>query len=260
MVTAARIGMPVDWLLAIIALETSDFAATGPPWGGRNPLDHGAGIIGFTGVDGGAWEQMTPIQQLDLLPNYFIRLTTPLEISTFRSPIEAYFMVRGPWALLMAPGDTGVGGQIDWGGTRGKQNATRQDVVNIATRIFTEHGLTWTLPTVGMEGLWLVRIGSWLGQFVFLSDGYLWYSTIKDGGPGSPGYGGAVPEVAESARRYGHWESVNGRVRWRFGPRDDIRRWEAPLPAPGDGKRWDVVVGPAGQGSAKMWRGSPEPN
>jgi hypothetical protein len=249
-----RVGMPVDWLLAIIGLETGNFTASGPPWVGlsRNPGDHGGGIIGFTGVDGGAWEQMTPVEQLDFLPNYFDRLKTLLDISIFRSPIEAYFLVRAPWGLLMAPGDTGVGGEVDWKGKIGKKKMTRQSVIDIATGIFRDHSLSWTLPTLGIEGQWLVRIGSsWLGQFVFLPDGYVWYSTL-----------GANDTYEESDRRYryGHWEKVGALVRWRFGPRDDIRRWEAPFPAPGYGTRWDVVVKPPGQGFAKMWRGSPEPD
>ncbi|HXS98353.1 MAG TPA: hypothetical protein VN736_27340 [Candidatus Limnocylindrales bacterium] len=259
---ASQIGIPAEWLLAIIALETSDFKASGPPWGGRNPFDHGGGIIGFTGADGGAWEHMTPTQQLDLLPAYFTRLKAKLDISTFRSPIEAYFLVRAPGGLLMGPRDTRVGGKIDWGGSRGIQNATRQDVVDIATRIFKEHGLTWSEPTVGMEGKWSVRIGPWLGMFVFKSDGYVWYAT-DNRRSAAPGFPTAEPEIAESDRTYGHWEKVGASVRWRFGAKgnvySDIRRWEAPLAAPAPGKKWDVTIRPVGQGFAKMWRGSPEP-
>jgi len=241
MAVAGRLGMPYDWLLAAIALETGDFSAVGPPWNSRNAKDNGAGIIGFTGVDGGAWEQMTPTEQLDLVERYYNRWKNEFGIATFRSPIESYWLVRGPWGLLMKPDDQ-VGDGKD-----------RQWVIDTATAIFTTRGLSWTLPTFGLEGAWNVRIGNWRGIFVFKPDGDVWYATLGDRPPGS-----AAPEIAPSARTYGHWTTNGQSVKWRFGPRDDIRRFEVSLPVPEE--KWESFIRPQGQGSFKMWRGAVEPD
>lgn len=244
MAIAGTLGMPVDWLLAIISWETGKFAATGPPWTARNKRDNGGGIIGFTGVDGGAWEQMTPTQQLDLLVPYFTKWKTEYGISRFRSPIEAYWIVTGPWGLLMGP-EANVGG-----------GRTRQWIVDTMMGVFSAGGITWTDPTVGIEGQWNVRIGSWVGQFVFNSAGDVWYSKVPERAPGSQAT--AAPEIAYSDRTYGHWVCADGSVRWRFGPQTDIRRFELSLPAPE--RKWEGFIRPVGQGNFKMWRGALEPD
>ena len=241
---AATLGMPVDWLLAIISWETGQFAASGPPWTARNAKDNGGGIIGFTGVDGGGWEQMTPAQQLDLLIPYFGKWKKEYKIDSFRTPIEAYWIVTGPLGLLMGPED-------DVGGGR-----TRQWIVDTMQGVFTRGGITWTVPQVGIEGLWSVRIGSWLGCFVFLPSGDVWYATLPPQIiPGAPAR--AEHEFGYSERTYGHWVIADGNVRWRFGPRSDIRWFELSLPAPE--QKWEGFVRPEGQGNFKMWRGSVEP-
>jgi hypothetical protein len=150
---AGAIGMPLDWLLAIISWETGNFKATGPPWNSRNEKDNGGGIIGFTGADGSAWEQMTPAQQLDLVVRYFVKWKAEYDISAFRSPIEAYWIVTGPWGLLMNP-------EADVGGGR-----KRQSIVDIMKGVFRAGGLSWVDPNVGVEGQWNVRIGNWMETF-----------------------------------------------------------------------------------------------
>jgi hypothetical protein len=236
---AGTIGMPVDWLLAIIAWETGNFAASGPPWNARNKKDNGGGIIGFTGADGGSWERMTPTQQLDLLIPYFAKWKTEYNISTFRSPIEAYWIVTAPLGLLMGP-EANVGG-----------GRTRQSIVDIMQRVFREGGIFWSYPKVGIEGQWNVRIGNWLGQFVFSSAGDVWYSRIPEQTPGAPAM--AEREIAYSDRTYGHWVCTSESVRWRFGPQTDIRRFELSLPAPQ--RKWEGFIRPVGQGTFKMWKG-----
>jgi hypothetical protein len=238
-VVAGLIGMPVEWLLAIIAWETGNYKASGPPWTARNAKDNGGGIIGFTGVDGGGWEQMTPTQQLDLLIPYFNKWKKEFDIGTFRSPIEAYWLVTGPWGLLMGP-------ERDVGGGR-----TRQWVVDTMQRVFRAGGINWTYREVGIEGRWWVRIGNWLGQFVFNSAGDVWYSRVREQPPSILPL--AEPEVSYSDRTYGHWVIGNGDVSWRFGPRDDIRRFKLSLPAPQS--KWEGFIRPIGQGNFKMWRG-----
>lgn len=241
MAVAGRIGMPMEWLLGIIAWETGNFAATGPPWTARNAKDNGGGIIGFTGNDGGAWERMTPTEQLDLVERYYNRWMGEFGLDRFRTPIEAYWITTAPFGLIMNP-------ESDVGGGR-----NRQWIVDTMERVFTAGGITWTPPKVGLEGGWNVRIGNWLGLFVFNPDGDVWYAKMPERPPGS-----AAPEIATSARTYGHWTGDDKTVKWRFGPRDDIRRFELSLPVPEN--KWEGFIRPAGQGSFKMWRGATEPD
>jgi hypothetical protein len=237
---AAQLGMPSVWLLAIIAWETGDYRASGPPWTARNAKDNGGGIIGFTGVDGGSWENMTPTEQLDLLIPYFGKWKREFGISSFRSPIEAYWIVTAPWGLLMGPNGNVGGGR------------TRQWIVDTMKSVFRARGILWSEPSVGVEGRWSVRIGNWLGQFVFLSDGDVWYSSASQFQ--LSGQALAEPEVGYEQRTYGHWTFTHSDINWRFGPRDDVRRFELSLPAPTE--RWEGIIRPAGQGYFKMWRGS----
>jgi len=238
---ADRLGMAdADWLLAAIAIETGNFAAVGPPWNSRNAKDNGAGIIGFTGVDGQGWERMTPTEQLDLVERYYNRFKDEFGIAKFRSPVESYEIVRGPWGLLMKP-DAQVG-----------DGKTRQWVIDTATRIFTSLGLSWTVPTFGMEGAWNVRIGTWRGIFVFSQNGDVWYASAPERS------GGAVPEVGMSDRKYGHWSCDGKTLTWRFGPRDDVRRFQVSLPVPEE--KWEGFIRQQGQGFFKMWRGAVEPD
>jgi hypothetical protein len=241
MAVAGRLGMPYDWLLGIVSWETGGFKAVGPPWNARNAKDNGGGIIGFTGADGAPWEQMTPTQQLDLVERYYNKWKDEYGIDTFRSPIEAYWIVTGPWGLLMNP-------QSDVGGGR-----TRQWVVDTMVGVFTAGGVSWSDSKLGIEGIWNVRIGDWVGVFVFRGDGDIWYAKMPSRPPGS-----ALPEIGYSDRTYGHWMFDNTTVRWRFGPNTDIRRFDITLPV--NEQKWVGTIRPAGQGVFKMWRGSVEPD
>lgn len=237
---ASRLGMPYDWLLGIISWETGGFKAVGPPWNSRNKSDNGGGIIGFTGADGGSWEQMTPAEQLDLVENYYNRWKPEYNISSFRNPIEAYWIVTGPWGMLLNP-------EADVGGGR-----NRQWVVDTMVRVFRAGGISWSDSNIGIEGAWNVRIGDWVGSFVFCGDGDIWYAKF----PPRPA-GSAVPEVGYSDRTYGHWVYDDRTVKWRFGPNSDIRRFQ--VASPGKADKCVGTINPSGQGTFKMWRGAYEP-
>jgi hypothetical protein len=111
-------------------------------------------------------------------------------------------------------------------------------------------------------GLWCIRIGNWLGEFVFTANGKVWYATRPENVLELPDALGALHGTAEreidmADRTYGHWHIANGKLKWRFQPATDIRRWEANLPVI---PTCTVVnVQPAGQGSFKMWKGPMEP-
>jgi len=247
---AGRLGVDRDWLLGAISMETGGFSVSGPPWKKRNPKDHGGGLIGFTRDDGGAWEHKGPVDQLDDVEAYFRAKMRLLDVTTFRSPAEFYMLVRGPSGLLMGPAaPMGAG-------------VTKQQVVDIINTYFSRHGLTWTLPNVGVEGSWTAKIGSWTGRFVFDTQGSMWWAALPQRGPGSVDPTGrfgasAEREVPYAARTYGRWECAAGKVRWRFWPQTDIRRFEILLPV-SSGKAEGRIL-PAGQGTFQMWRGAREP-
>jgi len=95
---SASLGIPLDWLLAAIAWETTDFKASGPPWP-VNKGDGGGGLIGFTPIKGHAAEFKGPVAQLDLVEQYYRKWMTTLKITTFKSPDDLYLIVRGPYAI-----------------------------------------------------------------------------------------------------------------------------------------------------------------
>jgi hypothetical protein len=105
-------------------------------------------------------------------------------------------------------------------------------------------------PDNGLVGeAWNARIGSWYGKFAFDSAGSAWYAAYPQRPAGS-----AEPEIDISSRTYGHWHSEGGKVKFRFQPTSDIRRFEVTVPV--NGRVTTVSVSPAGQGTFKMWRGA----
>jgi hypothetical protein len=95
---SASLAIPLDWLLAAIAWETTDFKASGPPWP-VNASDGGGGLIGFTPLKGHAAEFMGPVAQLDLVEQYYRKWMTTLKITTFEAPDDLYLIVRGPYGI-----------------------------------------------------------------------------------------------------------------------------------------------------------------
>lgn len=264
-----RMGIPdPEWLFAIISWETGHFRATGPPWIDVNGHDGGGGVVGFTRAQGLGWNSMTAAQQLDLVENQmFAPQRQAYQIDTFRSPVEAYWIVTGPAGLVMGPEDTRQLG-TDNGGKPRSRGWIRNVIYNFFIKPTTPLKIRWdprvpvdwTWPKVGIEGQWFVRIGTWLGTFVFNQEGDVWYATVPP-----TALSGYPREIDMSDRVYGHWSIWPDSVKWMFGtpqkerfPVGDIRRFSVPL-------RFDSepIVGnisPQGQGVFKMWRGGPEPD
>src|SRR5437588_4633540 len=95
---STRLAIPLDWLLAAICWETSQFKATGPPWP-VNKKDGGGGLIGFTPLKGHPAEFMGPVDQLDQVEKHYRKWMTTLRISKFTSPEDLYLIVRGPYGI-----------------------------------------------------------------------------------------------------------------------------------------------------------------
>lgn len=93
-----RLGIPLDWLLAAICWETTQFSATGPTWP-LNKSDGGGGLIGFTPLRGHPAEFMGPVDQLAEVEKHYRRWMATLRISTFPSPEDLYLIVRGPYGI-----------------------------------------------------------------------------------------------------------------------------------------------------------------
>lgn len=264
-----RMGIPdPEWLFAIISWETGHFRATGPPWIDVNGHDGGGGVVGFTRAQGLGWNSMTAAQQLDLVENQmFAPQRQAYQIDTFRSPVEAYWIVTGPAGLVMGPEDTRQLGTDNDGKPRSRgwirnviYNFFIKPTTPLKIRWDPRVPVDWTWPKVGIEGQWFVRIGTWLGTFVFNQEGDVWYATVPP-----TALSGYPREIDMSDRVYGHWSIWPDSVKWMFGtpqkerfPVGDIRRFSVPL-------RFDSepIVGnisPQGQGVFKMWRGGPEPD
>ncbi len=264
-----RTGIPdPEWLLAIISWETGHFKATGPPWIDVNGHDAGGGIVGFTRSGSLGWNTMTAAQQLDLAENMmFVPQKRAYQIDKFRSPVEAYWIVTGPGGLVMGPEDTRQLGTDNDGKPRSR-GWIRDTIYKFFTnppqvqriRWDPRVPVNWNWPTVGIEGQWFVRIGDWLGTFVFNQEGDVWYATVPPAA--TSGY---PREIDMSDRVYGHWTIWPGSIKWMFGtarreryPVGDIRTFV--IPGSFDSKKVVGKIYPEGQGVFKMWRGGPEPD
>ncbi|MEW6209062.1 MAG: hypothetical protein AB1631_11895 [Acidobacteriota bacterium] len=108
-----RLGIPLNWLLAAICWETSQFKANGPPWP-VNKGDGGGGLIGFTPLKGHPAEFKGPVEQLPLVEQYYRKWMTTLKITKFQSPEDLYLIVRGPYGIGK-PDSFDMGGGINKG-------------------------------------------------------------------------------------------------------------------------------------------------
>jgi hypothetical protein len=254
---ADRLDVPVDWFLAAMSWETGNYSAykgdgvfaNGIHWAENpDPSDAGGGLFGWRHIRARTdLNVKNPVQQLDDAAQYLQGWIKRLHIPGFSRPDDFYVLVRGPAGLTQPDNDDfDMGGGLNQGQVRD---------------IYWKKHLTklygWTpdkypgkedVPT-GLAGQWMVRIGNWIGMFVFNPSGDVWYATMPPAGP--------LAEVANSARTHGRWVASGTSVRWTFKPADDIRTFEVSLPAPQ--RKWEGLIRPTGQGSFKMWRGAGEP-
>ncbi len=116
---AHKFGVPVEWLLAAMSWETSQYGAYNPnkvwdghkwidpaDWNGqqpadelhwaRNTSDHGGGLVGFTPLDR-TKAIKTPVEQIDDVENYLRSRIRDYRIPTpFASPEDFYCVVYAP--------------------------------------------------------------------------------------------------------------------------------------------------------------------
>jgi hypothetical protein len=95
---AHKFEIPVEWLLAAMSWETTQYAAYHPKTGawGTNATDAGGGLIGFTPFSA-ALKAMTPLQQLDHVEPYLKNTIKNFKIATpFESPEEFYCVIYAP--------------------------------------------------------------------------------------------------------------------------------------------------------------------
>jgi hypothetical protein len=95
---AHKFDIPVEWLLAAMSWETTQYIAYHPDTGtwGTNTSDAGGGLIGFTPFSADL-KKMTPIEQLDHVGPYLQRVIKNFKIATpFESPEEFYCVIYAP--------------------------------------------------------------------------------------------------------------------------------------------------------------------
>jgi hypothetical protein len=255
---ASLFDVPVEWLLAAISWETGGYESYhGPdkvsPTSGLhwsvNASDKGGGLFGFPHLAARADRDWTPVQQLESVRGYIQDWMGKLKIDSFPSPTDFYVLVRGPYGLMK---DNYDNDEYDMGAglSLGDVRRIYWDHVNKLYG-WTPDNFPGKGPDTGLVGeVWNARIGSWYGRIGFDSIGSVWYAAVPQRSAGS-----AEPEIDLSSRTYGHWHSEGDRVKWRFQPTSDIRRFEVALPLVNP-RVTTVSVSPAGQGSFKMWRGA----
>ncbi|HYM79210.1 MAG TPA: hypothetical protein VE377_24760 [Candidatus Dormibacteraeota bacterium] len=106
---ADKLDIPVEWLLAAMSWETTQYAAYHPDtnsWA-RNTSDGGGGLVGFTPFTP-ALAAKAPIDQLDDVENYLRNTIKNFKIPTpFASPEDFY-------CVIYAPGISGKPDSYTW--------------------------------------------------------------------------------------------------------------------------------------------------
>jgi hypothetical protein len=134
---ADKFDIPVEWLLAAMSWETTQYKAYHPETGtwARNTLDGGGGLIGFTPFSP-TLAKMTPAEQIDHVEPYLRKTIKDYKIPTpFASPEDFY-------CVIYAPGISGKPDTYTW--SYKGQTYVKKDRMDIYRRHLAKYDMPQT--------------------------------------------------------------------------------------------------------------------